>query len=71
MIRQITLVTSVGVQTYTVGGRMPGTSKTIVAIRLEPLYFTGDPFDHYIGSDECGERLFSIYPLCPCVVEYE
>lgn len=69
-MKRITIVTSQGVCIYEAGSKMPLTDKVISVIKLTPLYFTGDPFDHYCGFAENGEMLFSVYPLTPCVVDY-
>jgi hypothetical protein len=68
MIREITIVTAQGVKAYTLGQHFHG--KYLHSIKQESLYFTGDPYDHYIGRSKDGEMLFSINCLVPCVVEY-
>ena len=68
MIQEITIVTAAGVKTHTIGSKVNG--KIIHNIKRAPLYFQGDPFDHYCGYDETGDLLFSVYPLTPCEVVY-
>lgn len=67
-ILQVTIVTGQGVNTYLVGELING--KTIHKIGKQPIHFTGDPFDHYVGRDDSGAVLFSINCLIPCEIIY-
>lgn len=67
-IKSLTIVTAVGVKTFELTG-MVG-EKQIAAIAKEPLYITGDPYDHYIGRDDDGDMIFSVNCLAPCEIEY-
>ena len=67
-IKQVTIVTQAGARSYTVGESVDG--KIINSISKKSLYFTGDPFDHYIGNDQSGQMIFSINCLCPCEIIY-
>ena len=69
-MKQITIVTTQGVSIYRVGQKMLGGEAIIERIEIKPLYFTGDPFDHYCGFDKDGNMLFSINCLVPCEVIY-
>lgn len=69
MIKRIDVVTQAGAATYSIGDTINGYK--VEKIRLDVLYFTGDPFDHYCGFDDVGNMVFSINCLCPCVVQYE
>ena len=68
MIRSISVVTQQKTYSYTVGGEHP--AGTIAEIKIHPIYFSGDPFDHYCGFDENAKLLFSLEQSVPCDVEY-
>lgn len=68
-ISKITIVTGQGVKSYTLGQEI-GHKKPIHCIRKEPISFTGDPYDHYVGRDDAGNVLFSINCLVPCDIVY-
>lgn len=65
MIKQITVIMPNGIRQYEVGLKCPINNVIIHSIKITPLMFTGDPFDHYVGFSESGNILFSIYPLSP------
>lgn len=67
-ISQVTIVTAQGVKSYHVGDLVD--RKKIHTIEQRPLYFQGDPFDHYVGLSEDGEMLFSVNCNIPCDVTY-
>jgi len=65
----LSIVTASGAKVYRVGST-DFNGETIHKIALESLYFTGDPFDHYVGRNKKGAMIFSVNCLCPCDVEY-
>jgi hypothetical protein len=68
LISELTIVTAQGVKTYHAGDTVNG--RQIDKIRLAELYFTGDPFDHYIGYTKEGDMIFSVNCLVPCEIVY-
>jgi hypothetical protein len=63
MIKQITIIAREGVKQWFVG------QDGVATIKIEPLYFTGNPFDHYVvGRNDKGEILFYIHPSAPVEV---
>lgn len=68
LIREINVVTQVGVKSYKVGDLCGGIE--IVEISKDILRFAGDPYDHYCGFDNKGNLLFSINCMAPCEIEY-
>ena len=68
MIKQITLVAGQGVKTYYIGQKLD--AGVVDEIKIAPIRFTGDPFDHYCGFSESGKLLFTVEPSAPCEVEY-
>jgi hypothetical protein len=70
MIKNITVVTQVGVRQYIVGHSLDDGDEIIHSIELGSLFFTGDPFSQYIGKNKDGKMIFSISPLCPHTVDY-
>lgn len=68
MIHRISVVSAPGVSTYIVGCQANG--GIVAEIKIHPIRFNGDPFQHYCGFDENGKLLFSIEPSAPCDVEY-
>jgi len=70
MIKELNIITAQGVKTYKVGKKVPFENNVIAEIKKGVLYFTGDPFDHYIGYDDKGKMLFSVNCLAPCDVVY-
>lgn len=71
-IRKLTIITAQGVNCYEVGRPMyyQDDKRVIEKIEIKPLYFQGDPYDHYCGFDENGEMMFSVNCLAPCEVIY-
>lgn len=69
-IRQITVVTQVGVRVYEVGESLDHLGVKIHSIELGTLTFTGDPHSQYLGFDDKGKLIFSIDPMCPHTVDY-
>ena len=68
MIKKITVATNQGVGGYYVGQKL--SAGVVSEIKIAPVRFTGDPFDHYCGYSEDGKLLFTIEPSAPCDVEY-
>ena len=67
-IKQISIITVPGAETYRVGQKLTG--GVVSVIILDELRFTGDPFSQYCGFDDQGKLLFSVDPMCPHVCEY-
>jgi hypothetical protein len=67
-IVELTIVTTAGVKTYMTGGMVR--EEEVWSIKKEPIYITGDPYDHYVGRNDEGEMLFSVNCLVPCDIEY-
>lgn len=68
MIKSVTFLTPGYGVTYQVGNRVNG--MTIAKIRIAALHFQGDPYDHYVGETQKGERIFAVNCLCPVSIEY-
>lgn len=67
-IKSVTLINIQGVKIYRVGDQVE--NNIIHTIEQRPLYFQGDPFDHYVGLTAEGKMLFSVNCLVPCDVVY-
>jgi hypothetical protein len=63
-IRQITILAREGIKQWEVG------ADGVASIQVEGLCFQGDPFDHYVGRNNKGDIVFTLYPLSPCEVVY-
>lgn len=70
MIKKVTIVTNQGVKEFEVGKKCPDKDVVIESIKMSPIIFTGDPYDHYTGWDKDKKMLFSINCLVPCEVIY-
>lgn len=44
--------------------------RVIARIIVKPLYFEGDPYDHYVGEDAKGEIIFAVKCTAGVFVEY-
>lgn len=67
-IKDVTVITAQGVKVYNVGDMIE--NEEVQTIEQRPLYFQGDPFEHYVGLSKNGEMLFSINCTVPCAVTY-
>jgi len=63
-INRVTTITAQGVSTHTVG------SNGVIKIEIVPIHFQGDPYDHYVGYNGAGNKLFSISCIAPTEVIY-
>jgi hypothetical protein len=68
MIKDLNIITAQGAKSYYVGQSV--NNEIVDKIEEGMLYFTGDPFSHYIGYNKDGKMLFSVNCLAPCEIEY-
>lgn len=69
-IRQLTVVTQVGVRVYEVGASLDYLGEKICLIELGTLTFTGESCSQYLGFNDKGKMIFSVDPKCPHTVDY-
>jgi|GEM_PF-3751599 len=67
-IRQISIVTALGAETYELGGNVDG--RVVNEIKIESLLFHDEFLSHYVGRCAQGQKLFTVNCSCPCVAHY-